>query len=175
MNTLTDKAPQLSTVSVRPARPSSPSPARAAIIRSKFFSRVDFNAPNGCWIWTGLKSEKGYGLFYNGEKTRRATHYALSIEGIEVPKGMMACHKCDVSSCVNPDHLYVGTVTENNHDKILRGRPSGKLSLSDVREILRDLHNMKVSSLAEKYGVSSSAISRIKNGKGWALAREAKS
>lgn len=77
---------------------------------------------NGCWRWTGGKS-KGYGYFWNGKKLVRVSRYVLEHKlGRKLRKGMQACHTCDVTDCVNPDHLYEGTPQRNVRDCIERGR-----------------------------------------------------
>ena len=78
----------------------------------------------GCWIWIGgLSGNRGYGAFWNGIRNVRAHRYSLErATGKEIPPGMMACHKCDTPLCVNPDHLFVGTQSENMQDCVAKGR-----------------------------------------------------
>ena len=67
---------------------------------------------NGCWLWKGLKFRSGYGRI--GDKRTHRVFYEHYIGPI--PKGMCVCHMCDVKHCVNPDHLWLGTHTDNHKD-----------------------------------------------------------
>src|SRR5678816_4413735 len=74
----------------------------------------------GCWIDTGPSaSRKGYKKVYFNRKWIRTTHFILDVIcGISVPKDKMACHKCDRPACFNPEHLFVGSNYDNQHDMI---------------------------------------------------------
>jgi hypothetical protein len=76
----------------------------------------------GCWEWTGALNNKGYGkLCVNGKQifAHRAS-YALHVGPI--PPGSVICHLCDNPRCVNPDHLFAGTMLDNTRDMIAKGR-----------------------------------------------------
>jgi hypothetical protein len=78
--------------------------------------------PNsGCWLWL-RKAPGGYGYCKINGKAVPATHVALMCTGIEVKAGMVACHTCDNTYCVNPDHLFVGTQSDNVLDAVKKGR-----------------------------------------------------
>lgn len=82
--------------------------------------------PNsGCILWFGAATKEGYGRIGVGPRIELATHMALQLAGRPVPKGMFACHHCDVPACINPDHLYVGTRQQNINDMVARGRGGG--------------------------------------------------
>ena len=77
---------------------------------------------NGCWIWSGSKATRGYGkMRVNGVGTA-AHRYSYSVNHGSIPDGMIVCHTCDTPSCVNPDHLFVGTTKDNYDDMIKKGR-----------------------------------------------------
>lgn len=71
----------------------------------------------GCWSWVGSKSSKGYGQvsrsFYGEGLAHRASW--LLHKGV-IPPGLFVCHRCNNPSCVNPDHLYLATNSQNIKD-----------------------------------------------------------
>jgi hypothetical protein len=76
----------------------------------------------GCWLWLGSTTHKGYGRIHKKGRLITAHRAALIARGAVLKPGMMVCHKCDTPSCVNPDHLYIGTLVENTRDRVERGR-----------------------------------------------------
>lgn len=152
---------------------------------ARFWSKVAVTASsNECWNWTGACNGNGYGNFRMAE-FGRATFSAHRVAYLIVneewpPDGMLIRHKCDNPICVNPHHLEYGTVSDNMRDMVERGRHSkrdqsgenngaAKLSAADVQEI-RDLiaEGLSNTSIAARYGVTHSLISRIRRGRSWA-------
>ena len=93
-------------------------------IHDRFFAKV--NKTDTCWLWTGFIDSGGRGRFYfNGRATSaHRVSYELFVD--EILEGLLVCHRCDVSACVNPDHLFVGTQTDNMHDCSEKGRTSNQ-------------------------------------------------
>lgn len=88
------------------------------------FNKKYMPEPNtGCWIWTASSNSKGYGRIGIGTSTSRMAHRVsyLLFKG-EIPIGLLVCHSCDVPSCVNPDHLFLGTNKDNMNDMVKRNR-----------------------------------------------------
>lgn len=82
--------------------------------------------PNtGCWLWLGTCLSTGHGQFWVGTRGNGKMHLAHRVSyelhiGL-IPKGMNVNHQCDEPSCVNPDHLQVGTQAENVREACERG------------------------------------------------------
>jgi hypothetical protein len=86
----------------------------------------------GCLLWIGYITRSGYGVLAIGKRTEqkgRAHVVSWMLQQGPVPSGLCVLHRCDVRACVNPDHLFLGTRTDNVHDMIQKGRnTSGKRS-----------------------------------------------
>ncbi len=75
-----------------------------------------------CWEWVGGKHGSGYGQCWTGYHGERLAHRAMWIKWFgSIPEGMYVLHKCDNKTCVNPEHLYLGTQTQNVKDNVDRG------------------------------------------------------
>lgn len=90
----------------------------------RFWKKVKIQ-PNGCWEWQATKTRAGYGNFFlmDGKKERNTMSHrvAYKIYYLKDPEGFCVCHTCDNPKCVNPLHLWLGTMADNNRDKMLKG------------------------------------------------------
>lgn len=150
-----------------------------------FWDRVDEQIEripfSGCWLWTGGVVGSGYGIAHDKGKHRLIHRAMWERANGDIPEGMFVLHKCDIPCCVNPDHLFIGSLLDNNRDREAKGRggqlsgenhlrPLAKLTNEKVSEIKKKLshpYHGIVSNLAKEYGVSQSIISGIRHGTGW--------
>jgi hypothetical protein len=90
----------------------------------KRFNRAVEPQPNGCWHWTRAIATNGYGVIGVSGYAINTTHRVSWILNIgPIPEDMWVLHKCDNRICVNPGHLYLGTVIDNARDLMQRGNP----------------------------------------------------
>ncbi len=95
-------------------------------IQERIESRIEKDTA-GCWLWIGY-TYRGYGYMSTAPGKSKLVHrnYWEALNG-EIPYGMCVCHTCDVPSCVNPDHLFLGTHTDNMQDRAKKKRhPNNK-------------------------------------------------
>ena len=152
----------------------------------RFWRKVDKTSStllyNGviCWIWIGgIRSSNGYGAVVMGDRKKILLAHRVSwvLTFGDIPDNLHVLHKCDNTSCVNPDHLFLGTHKDNMDDRDQKNRqPSGekngmhKLTDEQVSEIRRRYAGWgkggdSARSLAKEFGVRHSQISRIVNHK----------
>jgi hypothetical protein len=137
---------------------------------NKFWIKV--KKTSDCWHWIASKS-KGYGNF----KNKAAHRISYEIHYGKIPEKMCVCHKCDNPACVRPDHLFLGTVSDNNKDKASKNRAArnvGELAggvkltskmVFEIRE--RAKAGIKQSQIAKEYKISCAQICRIVNYSRW--------
>lgn len=89
----------------------------------RFYDKFIAGKSNECWEWKGAINNVGYGMFReNNDKMVTAHRKSYELHKGEIPKGMCICHSCDNPKCVNPDHLWLGTIKDNIDDMIRKGR-----------------------------------------------------
>lgn len=157
-------------------------------IEERFWEKVKkSDYPDGCWNWTGARSGPGwykgggYGIIGSCGKNRRGigahrVSYMLNVG--EIPEGMCVCHRCDNPRCVRPDHLFLGTQSDNMQDASRKGRTRGVLTSQRVSgeknvkaklnreqvELIRKMNSdtgEPYGSIARRFGVTSVLIGMI--------------
>lgn len=132
----------------------------------------------GCWLWQGSLMSNGYGYLklkgwpHNTSVHRLAMHLW---KGFDLESSLYVCHTCDTRHCFNPQHLWLGTQSENIIDGFRKGRMdrgekhyNSKLTEKDVRAILRAVDKGEVQAhLARKFNIAGSVITKIKQGRLW--------
>lgn len=133
--------------------------------------------PDDCWPWPGARDRKGYGII-DDPYMRQTRVHRFMYERAHGPldAGLCVLHKCDNPPCVNPNHLFAGTKTENNADRHRKKRNaigmrngSAKLTDSDVQAIRQLIANTKLSmsAIGRQFGVTYQTVGDIKRGQLW--------
>lgn len=113
----------------------------------------------------------GYANLRVNRKSIKAHRFSWELHNGPIPDGLKVLHKCDVRHCVNPDHLFLGTIKDNVDDMIQKGRkvilkgqdnPRAKLTNNQVLQIKEELKTEKRhADIAKEYGVSKSLVGMI--------------
>lgn len=140
--------------------------------KQKFF----FNIKNDtCWEWNAYRDIDGYGRFHALQAHRCSYYFYHYIDPLE----LFVCHSCDNPSCVNPNHLWLGTLRDNEDDKTSKGRRvkmTSTLSNSNIlteKEIITIFNNIEngffisISQISDHLEINIETIRNIINGKSW--------
>lgn len=136
--------------------------------------RVNINTHTGCHLWTGKIDVYGYGKILVNWKDVLVHRYLYEEKFGPIRSGLLACHKCDVRNCVNPDHIFIGTHADNSLDMRNKGRSRGtpgeshrkaKLTNADVIAIRNDKSTPTL--IAAFYGVTTPTICNIRAERTW--------
>ncbi|MBT9167365.1 MAG: hypothetical protein DDT19_00694 [Syntrophomonadaceae bacterium] len=141
--------------------------------KKRFFDKVRV-MPNGCHEWTGARDSRGYGRFslngrgYPDSRAYVAHRIAYIIQyGVELTSEQLVCHTCDNPSCVNPDHLFVGTHHDNMQDSLKKGRHS-VLNAETVKKVYRRREEgASYYELAKEFGTSTPNVGHLITGRNW--------
>lgn len=127
----------------------------------------------GCLEWRGSLSPSRYGVVWYEKKSWRVHRLIWTMRNGPIPSGMVICHRCDNRQCANIQHLFLGTIEDNNRDMTLKGRSAAgeahhKAKISDeaVRQI-RDAYvpfTTTAKQLAESFGITERHVFYILSG-----------
>ncbi len=145
----------------------------------RFWDKVSIPPEGGCWTWTAAKKDGGYGVIGVGrDKLVRAHRMSWELANGPIPDGLFVCHHCDNPSCVNPDHLFLGTPLDNTRDMdnkgrrvsvAVRGEKQGlaKLTRNSVIRIRIVAGALPAGKIAKAVGVSKKSVLNVLHGKTW--------
>ena len=144
---------------------------RRKTIDEYFASRFK-KVESGCWEWTGSLSAQGYGLSVFAGVTRRAHRLSYELHHGKDPGGGVICHRCDNRKCVNPDHLFLGTLQDNIADMVAKkrhniGERNGNALLTEQQVSAIRKSALSLGELAELCGVSKGTIANIRARRSW--------
>jgi len=144
----------------------------------RFWSKVNKRCPDECWSWTGGLGSGIRAVFWVCETTTYAARVMWFLQNGQDPGRLNVLHSCDNAACVNPRHLFLGTLKDNHDDMKEKGRRASfvgaknsqaKLTDFDVK-LMRALHfqnGASMRSIAIRFGVQPSVGQRAIQGDTW--------
>lgn len=136
-------------------------------VMARIEEAVEFDTNGGCWLWTRKTIAGVYGSFQIGKKDWLVHRASWAAVNGPIPDGLIVRHKCDVTFCVNPNHLEVGTLRDNSKDRSERGRWRGSsfgrrnLTASDLTFIQDRLsEGWKDQRIAREMGIAPQSVGR---------------
>ncbi len=145
--------------------------AKECSMKCKLLNR--FKVDKGCWIWSKSLNESGYGKLQENQKGKRkylmSHRESYKVFKGNIPKGKLILHQCDRPACINPDHLFIGTMKDNTRDMLYKGRGGRqKLKKEDIHEIRKLIaERFRNIDIASFFRVNPTTISSIKKGLTW--------
>jgi Helix-turn-helix domain of resolvase len=146
-------------------------------ISDRIMQKVEMDPNSGCWLWCACLTSTGYGKIGRSKKEGPGLAHRESYRCFvgDLSEEDCVLHRCDTPACVNPNHLFLGSRSDNASDMVGKGRQyrgsrhwSAKIDESDVENIRSFYSNgSKVEDLAKAFDISESSIYRITSGAGW--------
>lgn len=143
----------------------------------RFWARVNPAEPTqtGCWDFLGYRTGRiGHVHIVNEHGQREYVHrVSWRLHRGPIPEGLSVLHACDNACCVNPEHLFLGTIRDNHLDSVRKGRKRAwglqKLNAAQVLDIRRLMANgADRREIATQFGIAPRTVSGIVHRQSWA-------
>lgn len=132
-----------------------PEEKKAEIVKL-FWTRVDKNGPNECWLWFGDMHVTGYGRLWVKGLNKRMLAHKLSWMinyNAPIPNELNICHSCDVRNCIRPSHLFMATSQQNIQDMVMKDRRCAVKLPIRLKLAAEALAGASLIQLARKYNI----------------------
>ena len=144
-------------------------------VTKRFLEKVEYDTNVGCWWWSASLTKDGYGQFNYNNKVHRAHRISYELHKGIIPNNLLIRHTCNNPSCVNPNHLVLGTNQDNKNDCVKANRQAkgSKIKISVLKEpdipLIKEMLKTGLSqrAIAKKFSVTKSTITAINLGKSW--------
>lgn len=134
-------------------------------IDERFWNKVEKSGDDECWNWKASfrKHSEKYGAFWMNGRHHPSSRIAWILTNGEIPHGYVVCHKCDNPSCCNPSHLFIGLPSDNDADRVAKGRQCRGSAQKGA--ILNETIVLVIRAMSENIGMKKTAeITGIKYG-----------
>ena len=146
--------------------------------KKRCWEKVEIKSKDGCWNWNAyIDPIWNYGVFGLNRKIVKAHRVAWFLKNGIIPENMLVCHHCDNRCCCNPDHLFLGTHSDNTQDSVRKkrwgdrkGKKNGRAKLTGnrVRDIKMRLKKQdSIASIARCFCLGETTVRHIRDGDTW--------
>ena len=141
-------------------------------LAARFWAKV--NKTDACWLWTGAKNRKGYGVINTTAGMSLAHRVSYELSGSPIPPAKHVLHQCDTPGCVNPEHLFLGTNLDNVRDRDskqrgnqVHGTANGRAKVSDAAVKVIRCSPLSTRELATIFQIDITTVRQIINKETW--------
>ena len=136
-------------------------------VSERFWTKVVKS--DDCWLWTAGHTPDGYGMVKVYGRHHGAHRVSWTLTNGPIPDGLAVLHRCDNPPCCRPDHLFLGTLGDNNRDRASKGRSGHgggrrrKVPQAD-RDAIRSIYaagGVTKKELGLRYGVTAMGVTYI--------------
>lgn len=144
--------------------------------KKRFWTKVNKQKLHECWIWIGIQNKNSYGYLCINRRKFLAHRFSWIINNGNIPDKLCVLHKCDNPSCVNPNHLFLGTQAENiadmvkkNRQCVLKGENHSrcKLKIKDIEKIKSLTNKLTKKEIAKIFNITRQYVGQIQQNKTW--------